>query len=231
MAQPTSAWREYVESDPVYAFKGEVQEFPIMREDGTVDEERLEAYSRRLFALLKKPKQWVDMWHSMIIPVENQAEVLSVVLRVAREERAPQLGDILFELMKGMRVKVPNGGAAIKTAYKGAERTDHALARLFYLSYPKSPHSPWGWSRTGWGWQTWWQLLDSSLSVLEPTAAFDELAEVLELIQQGSEGVPLSSQELWKTQDRLKKARALLCKFGGLTDEADLLACTDATLS
>lgn len=226
-------WQEFQDTDPYYSLLGEVQEHRVYNaETNTVEEERLIAYCERLFIQghAKKPKDWVEVWAAMLIPVEIQAEVLEVILRFAHEQKPENLGEIMFELLKGMRVKVPAAQTAIKKVFAGAESTHGNLSVLLYRVYPKSPHSAWGWSRVGWGWQVWWQFLEQTLEVLQPTVAFDELALLLDRIEAGGD-VPLSKQEVWKTQDRLSKAQKLLCKFGGLEEESDLLACLDATLA
>mmetsp|Transcript_4725 Transcript_4725/g.11028 ORF Transcript_4725/g.11028 Transcript_4725/m.11028 type:complete len:236 (+) Transcript_4725:45-752(+) len=235
MAKTT--WRQFVDSDPLYALMGEVQENKVFREDNSVNEENLERYCEQLFVrgLADKPKIWIEVWAAMLIPVEIQANVLERILRFGLQHKPAGLGDIIFELLKGMRVKVPAASTAIQSSFAGSSQTMGSLSKLLYCTYPKSPHSAWGWARVGWGWQTWWQLAEQILSVLEPMTAFDELAATLDLIEadgfrsikEGSEKV-LAKQDLW-TKDRLGKAKRLLCKFGSV-EEDDLAACLDATL-
>merc|ERR1712032_357232 len=164
----------------------------------------------------------------MLIPVDKQADVLEHILYVALELKAQNLAQIVYELLKGMRVKVPAAQEALKRTFKGNDDPAGIFAQLLYLVYPKGEYAAWGWSRIGWGWQVWWQFAVQILTTLEPSAAFDELAALLDMIE-GKCTTPLSQQKIWQDQDRLSKARKLLCQFGSV-EEADLLACLDATL-
>jgi hypothetical protein len=221
-------WHKFADTDPFYALLGEVQDHKVFTPENAVETSRLEDYCGRVLGWNRKPKDWVQLWASMLIPVEIQADVLEVILRCAIRRKTENLGNIIFELLKGMRVKVPAAQAAIKTAYAGATETHGVLQQVLFLIYPKSPQASWGWARVGWGWQMWWQVVETTLRAPESTVGFDELAALLERIESES-GESLAAQELW-TNDRLAKARKLLCTLGGIDDEGDLLACLDATL-
>merc|ERR1711933_678892 len=113
---------------------------------------------------------------------------------------------------------------------KGNKDKHGTLQDLLYMIYPRGPSSPWGWSRTGWGWQQWWALTENLLSVLDDTAAFDHLAALLDRVERDGDGTALSKQSSVWTEKRLASARALLCKFGHVEAEDDLIACLDASI-
>eukprot|EP00929_Paragymnodinium_shiwhaense_P010903 TRINITY_DN115970_c0_g1_i1.p1 TRINITY_DN115970_c0_g1~~TRINITY_DN115970_c0_g1_i1.p1 ORF type:complete len:233 (-),score=62.72 TRINITY_DN115970_c0_g1_i1:46-744(-) len=227
------SWRQYAETDPLYSLRGEVQEFKVFDpESKEVLTERLTGYCERIFVkgIVRRPKEWVDLWAAMLIPVDMQAQVLEVILSFAIEKKPDRLGDIVFELVRGMRVKLPAACTAFQGAFKDRATTHGCLSHLCYRIYPKSPHSAWGYSRVGWGWLNWWDFVRKAFAALDKTAAFDELSRLLERIEVGAQGVPLSKQELW-SEDRCSKVRKFLCSVGSLDDEADLAMCLDATLS
>eukprot|EP00927_Polykrikos_kofoidii_P066129 TRINITY_DN61785_c0_g1_i1.p1 TRINITY_DN61785_c0_g1~~TRINITY_DN61785_c0_g1_i1.p1 ORF type:complete len:232 (-),score=58.19 TRINITY_DN61785_c0_g1_i1:56-751(-) len=229
---PKTTWRQFVDTDPYYALLGEVQEVKVFDEEtNAVHIEILEEYCERLFmrGWVKHPREWIGIWAAMLIPVEIQAEVLEVVLKYAISNRPEGIGQMLFELLRGMRVKAPAVQKAVAAAYKGKDGTGGQITRMLFLTYPKSPYSKWGWGRVGWGWATWWMLVEASLNGLEPVAAFDELAALLDLLELKGK-MALSKQELWQSQNRLAKARKLLCRYGSIEEE-DLAACIDATLN
>lgn len=229
MASNKRTWREFQESDPLYALKGEVQEFRVYADDNTVNREHISKYCQKLFIDgLAKPKDWIEVWAAMLIPVELQADVLEPFLDFGRVNKPHALNEIIWQLIKGMRVKVPAAEKAIKGAFAGCVDKHYGIAKLLHTMYPKSPHSAWGWSRVGWGWKEWWKFLEGTLGALTPSSAFDSLAKVLEKIE-AEGGVPLAKQELWQSQNRLSSARKLLCQFGSVS-EGDLSACLDATL-
>lgn len=227
----SAPWREFVESDPLYALLGEVQEDRVVGPDGKVREVPLNRYLHTLLVrkAAKKPKDWVEVWASMTIPIDSQAAVLTQIINFGMKHAPAGFGKILGELIKGHRVKTKavedsvHGGAL-----KGAIDRHGVLREMLYIIYPKGPSSEWGWSRVGWGWQEWWKILDHTLTALDATSAFNELATLLDRIE-AEGGIPLAQQQIWN-EKRLGTARTLLCKLGEVEDEADLLACLDATL-
>eukprot|EP00933_Yihiella_yeosuensis_P001095 TRINITY_DN101750_c0_g1_i1.p1 TRINITY_DN101750_c0_g1~~TRINITY_DN101750_c0_g1_i1.p1 ORF type:complete len:269 (+),score=73.44 TRINITY_DN101750_c0_g1_i1:50-808(+) len=227
----TGDWRDFVASDPLYAVKGEATQDRVCDEDGSVKEATLRRYLEILLVqkAIKKPKDWVEVWAAMNIPIESQSKVLLEILRFGLENACEGLGDMLSELIKGHRVKTKAVEEAALEIMKGVEDRSGVLRQMLFNIFPKSPNSEWGWSRVGWSWLQWWQILEKLLGVLEPTSAFDELASLLNEIEAAG-GKPLTQQTLVWQKDRLAKAKALLCKFGSLEDENDLTACLDATL-
>eukprot|EP00930_Biecheleria_cincta_P018182 TRINITY_DN14251_c0_g3_i1.p1 TRINITY_DN14251_c0_g3~~TRINITY_DN14251_c0_g3_i1.p1 ORF type:complete len:266 (-),score=62.91 TRINITY_DN14251_c0_g3_i1:47-811(-) len=226
-----SSWQEFSNTDPLYALFGEVGEDKVMLDDGELKEATLERYLTKLIVdkAAKKPKDWIEVWARMDIPVQWQAKVLTPIVSFGLQYTPPGgLGCILAELLKGHRVKTKAVEEALQATLGNAARTEGVLVDMLFVIFPKSPHSEWGWSRVGWSWQEWWKMVEKSLSCLEPTSAFDELGLLLDKIEAAGCGKPLSQQtQIW-TEPRLAKVRSLLCKFGGLEDEEELLACLDA---
>jgi len=178
----------------------------------------------------KKPKDWVEAWAAMDIPPTHQAVVMEPILRYGLEHTPATFGKILATLIIGHRVKTNAMTDSIRGAFAGQEDTHGVLREMLFLIYPKGPHSEWGWSRVGWSWQEWWKVLERSYEGVAEASAFDELSALLNKIE-AEGGSPLAKQtQIW-TDLRLSKAKALLCKFGGVEDESDLVACLDATLS
>merc|ERR1712129_411800 len=109
----------------------------------------------------KKPKDWVEVWAAMDIPSEVGAQVvvLDPILRFGLEQAPESLGKIAAELIIGHRIKSKTLQEAVQAACKN-EGTDKGFLReTFFLIFPKGPQSEWGWSRVGWSWQEWWNLL------------------------------------------------------------------------
>jgi len=224
-------WRDFEESDPLYALKGEVSKYKVMDASGTVDETLLLKYLNKAFlqGAAQKPKDWVEIWAAMDIPPNNQVPVLEPILRFGLEHAPDSLGKITAELLIGHRIKTK----ALKEAVPGAcsEGTDKGFLReAFFLIFPKGPQSEWGWSRIGWSWQEWWKLVEGCYSDLDPTKAFDELGFLLDKLE-AEGGKPLVEQtQIWN-ETRLRKVKNLFCKFGAVEDENDISVCLDATLS
>ncbi|CAJ1373403.1 unnamed protein product [Effrenium voratum] len=230
-----SSWRDFERSDPLYALMGEVQEAKVVVE-GHVAEETLRRYLDTLVVqgAASKPKDWVEVWAAMNIPVDSQTAVLSVIVAFCLQHPPPGgLGALLAELIKGHRVKTKAVEDAVAQAMRGKEDSEGVLRELLFTIFPKGPNSDWGWSRVGWSWQEWWKICARVLSSLKPLSAFDELGLLLERIElssgEGPEKVTLAKQQMW-AGPRLGKVRELLCQFGGCAD-ADVRACVLATLS
>lgn len=229
-----SSWQEFSNIDPLYALLGEVGEDKVMLADGELREATLERYLTTLIVkkAATKPKDWIEVWARMDIPVAFQAKVLTPIVRFALQyEPLGGLGCILAELLKGHRVKTKAVEEALQATLGSAVKTEGVLVDMLFVIFPKSPHSEWGWSRVGWSWQEWWKMVEKSLCLLEPTSAFDELGLLLDKIEAEGCGKSLSEQtQIW-TEPRLAKVRSLLCKFGDIEDEEELLACLDSRLS
>jgi len=228
----SETWRAFAESDPLYALVGEVSTHKVMDGNGKLDEGLLMKYLDMAIIqkAVKKPKDWVEFWAAMDIPVTNQVEVLEPILRFALEHEPESLGKIAAELLIGHRVKSKSLQEAIQGACK-EEGTDKGFLReTFFLIFPKGPQSEWGWSRVGWSWQEWWKLVDGCYSGLDSARAFDELCWLLDKIE-AEGGKPLVEQAQVWNETRLKKVKTLLCKFGGVENEKDLSACLDAALN
>jgi len=191
-----------------------VLEDRVTDEDGQVREATLERYLEVLIVqkAARKPKDWVEVWAKMQIPIESQAAVLTPILRFAMQHAPQGFGQVLAELIKGHRTKTAAMQEAVRVAYSGSADPHGTLRELLLIVFPKSPTSEWGWARVGWGWQQWWQLAEGLLSSLDSTSAFDELATLLDALEARS-GVALAKQQIWD-EKRLVLARSLLCKFG-----------------
>uniref|UniRef100_A0A7S0FAS5 Uncharacterized protein n=1 Tax=Pyrodinium bahamense TaxID=73915 RepID=A0A7S0FAS5_9DINO len=227
----TDSWKEFADSDPLYALIGQVSQHKVVGPDGSLDNERLQQYFERAIIqkATKKPKDWVELWAAMDVPVTNQALVLEPLVAFGLEHSPETLGNILAELLKGHRVKTKTIEESVLGAYKGRGDSHGILREMLFLIFPKGPQSAWGWSRIGWSWQEWWKILENCYVSINKTSAFDELAALLNRIE--AEGnMPLSKQPTVWNEQRLGKARALLCKLGDVEDENDLVACLDATL-
>ena len=225
-----SSWRDFEKDDPLYALLGQVLEDRVTDDDGQVREATLERYLEVLIVqkAVRKPKDWVEVWAKMQIPIESQAAVLTPILRFAIQHAPQGFGKELGELLKGHRTKTSAMQEAVRAAYGGSADPPGTLRECLFLVFPKSPTSEWGWARVGWGWQQWWQLAEGLLSSLDGASAFDELSRLLDALEAKS-GIALAKQQIWD-EKRLGLARSLLCKLGHIQDEADLLACLDATL-
>jgi len=229
----SETWQAFADTDPLYALVGEVSTHKVMDGNGKLDEGLLMKYLDTLFVqkAARKPKDWVQVWAAMDIPSEvgAQSMVLNPILRFGLEQAPEDLGKIAAELLIGHRIKSKTLQEAVQGACKD-EGTDKGFLReTFFLIFPKGPQSEWGWSRVGWSWQEWWKLVEGCYTGLDNAKAFDELCWLLDKIE-AEGGKPLVEQtQIWN-ETRLKKVKALLCKFGGVEDEQDLSACLDATL-
>lgn len=226
-----SSWQTFSSTDPLYALMGEVQEKRIVSEAGQVQNELL---SRCLKILVveqaaQKPKDWIEFWAKMNVPVDSQSRVLTEIIAFClNEPPVGGLGAVLAELIKGHRVKTRAVEEAVETAMAGGQDARGVLRQMLFSIYPKSPDSDWGWARVGWSWQEWWKIVERTIGGLEKLAAFDELGLLLERLELEG-GKPLSDQSIW-SEPRLAKVRDSLCKFAEVTD-TDLQACLAASLT
>jgi len=224
-------WKEFENVDPLYALIGQVSNYKVLSPDGVLSTERLDSYLDKIFMqkAAKKPKDWVEIWAAMDIPVNNQVIVWEPIMAYGLEHVPETMGKILAELLKGHRLKTKTIEEGAKGAFNGKPDRCGILREFLYIIFPKGPQSEWGWSRVGWSWQQWWQMTENLFSSIEKTSAFDGLAALLDQIEADGK-TPLAKQPLVWNEKRLGMARALLCKFGDLEDENDLVACLDATL-
>merc|ERR1712079_579855 len=149
------------------------------------------------------------------IPIEGQTLVLTPIMAYALDKDPENLGQILSELIKGHRVKTVAVQESV-LATMGGSRDKHGILReMAFNIFPKGPHSEWGWSRIGWSWQQWWMIVTNTIGTLEGTSAFDEIVLLLERIE-AKGGTKLVKQPLVWNENRLTKAREILCKYGGL---------------
>lgn len=214
------SWRDFSDTDPFYALLGELGTNKVVRENGSIDEEVLHGYIQRLVTpgVLKKPKDWVEVWSTMGIPIEGQSQVCQAILQLGLEsELATSIPEVMAELIKGHRVKVKAVEEAVQTLFECGDDSQGVLANMLLIVFPKSPTSEWGWSRVGWNWQQWWGFADRVLSTLDGVGAFDALSSLLAAIEAKS-GSPLVGQQIWD-ETRLTKVRAALCRFGGLAED------------
>mmetsp|Transcript_36315 Transcript_36315/g.82066 ORF Transcript_36315/g.82066 Transcript_36315/m.82066 type:complete len:301 (+) Transcript_36315:82-984(+) len=225
------SWREFENSDPLYAAIGQMSQNKVMDSSNTLRTDLLEKYLDILMRqkAAKKPKDWVEIWAAMDIPVTHQAVVLEPILAYGLEHCPEVMGKILAELLKGHRVKTKALEDAVQGAFKGGFDKYATLREMLFLIFPKGPQSEWGWSRVGWSWQEWWKIVEHVYESVEKSNAFDELAALLNSIE-ATGGKALAQQSMIWNEQRLTKARTLLCKFGSVEDEKDLMACMDATL-
>uniref|UniRef100_A0A7S1FDF7 RXLR phytopathogen effector protein WY-domain domain-containing protein n=1 Tax=Noctiluca scintillans TaxID=2966 RepID=A0A7S1FDF7_NOCSC len=225
------SWRDFANADPLYALMGEAGTMQVVKEDGTVNEGKLEDFCERLMLkrAAKKTKDWVEVWASMHIPVEHQDKALKVILRFSLNSgKDVKLGDILSDLLKGHRIKTNAIQEAVQAEYKAKPDSFQYLSQFLFTIFPKSPSSPWGWSRVGWNWQQWWALTEKCLGVLTHEGAFDALVDLLDRIQNES-GSSLATHVIWN-EERRKKVSDALCAFGQV-DPAELALVMDAHLS
>jgi len=225
------AWRDFQDSDPLYALMGEANENKVIGPEGILKADLLQKYLKKAMIdkAAKKTKDWVEIWAAMGIPVEHQSVVLEPIVRFGLEHAPKGLGKILAELLKGHRVKTNAVCDAVQGAFKGLSDDYGVLREMLFIVFPKGPTSEWGWSRVGWSWQEWWKLANGTLTALNATSAFEELALLLDRIE-AEGGQPLIKQPMIWNEKRLTSARELLCKLGSLEDEGDLVACLDASL-
>merc|ERR1712224_488782 len=133
----------------------------------------------------------------MGIPVDNQSAVLAPIMSYARQHKPKGLGMIISELLRGHRVKTKTIEESVAIAFKEAEDEHLNLADCLFTLFPKGPTSPWGWSRTGWGWQGWWKLTEGTLSPLDSLSAFDSLIELLARIAKEGGTELIDQPQLW----------------------------------
>lgn len=227
----TDSWKDFENTDPLYALIGKVSQNKIMDADGNLNPERLDQYLELLIVqkVAKKPKDWVEVWAAMDIPVTNQVVALEPILAYGLQHAPETMGKILTELLKGHRIKTKTIQDSVVGAFNGQPDMHGILGELFFSIFPKGPQSEWGWSRVGWSWQEWWKITESCFNNIDKASAFDGLAALLDRIE--AEGkTPLAKQTMLWNEKRLTQARALLCKFGDVEDENDLVACIDCTL-
>ena len=203
-----SSWQTFSTTDPLYALMGEVQEKKVVLEDGQVCREGLNRYLQILVLeqAAQKPKDWIEVWAAMNIPVESQSRVLSEIISFCLQNAAPVggLGSVLAELIKGHRVKTKAVEEAVEAAMAGRQDAEGVLRQMLFSIYPKGPDSDWGWSRVGWSWQEWWKICERTMGCLDNLAAFDELGLLLERLESEG-GKPLALQSIW-SETRLAKA-------------------------
>lgn len=230
-AAGSDSWRDFADVDPLYALLGELAEKKdVFKQDGSLDQEVMEAYIRRLTqpGVVQKTKSWVEVWAAMNIPVESQVPVVLAILQIGLEsEVATTIPDALADLIKNHRVKVKAVEEAVTTLFECGEDEQGCLSRLLFLIFPKSPTSEWGWSRVGWNWQQWWATADRILLALDTKSAYEVLCTLLRSIESDS-GTYLPHQQIWD-EKRLAVVRAALCKYGGLWED-ELTAAFDVCL-
>jgi len=227
----SKSWRDFSDTDPLYAIKGELGEKKVFSPSGVLDEECLQQYLRRLMqpGVMSKNKDWIEVWAIMNIPIESQAEVVQAILEIGLEsEVADTIPDALAELIKGHRVKIKAVEEAIQTLFECGSDQQGCLSRFLLLIFPKSPTSEWGWSRVGWNWQQWWTTADRVLATLDNNSAFVLLCNLLRGIETES-GAYLPHQQIWD-EKRLGTVRTALCKYGGLQED-ELSAAVDVCLA
>jgi len=224
-AGPGENWKKFADVDPLYALLGEMGTHKVFNtEKDAIDEDRLRNYTERLFApgVCKKMKDWVEVWASMDIPIPNQHQVLEVFLQVGLESEASEtMPEVLTALVLGHRTKIKAVEEALSTMFEAGEDHGGCLSRFFFLIFPKSPTSEWGWSRVGWSWQQWWNMFERVLNALDKSSAFECLRSLLEKIEQES-GTYLPHQQIWD-EKRIGLIKVALCRFGGYAE--DELSC------
>jgi len=192
-----NTWTDFSTSDPLYALLGQVAEEKVV-DDGHLQEAILQQYLETLIVqkAAKKPKDWIEVWAAMGIPIDCQTKVLTEIIAFGLQT-SPEggLGQVLAELIKGHRVKSKAVEEAVQATLTGGEDRAGVLREMLFIVFPKGPNSDWGWSRVGWGWQEWWKITEKTIGCLEPTSAFDELGLLLEKIEAAG-GKPLIEPSL-----------------------------------
>lgn len=221
-------WESYKDVDEVYAIMGELSKRKVVLPDETIDVDVLNDYLGRIMKAAvweeRKFSEWCEFWAAMNIPVDRQAEVLRPLLQAGLESDMPEkMCDTLTELVKGHRCKIKAVEESVAILFECGTDQDACLSKFFFSIFPKSPTSPWGWSRVGWSWQQWWGTVDKILQALDSHGAFELLGQVLTAIETES-GEALSKQPIWDAL-RLGKVRDALCNYGGLDDGSELEAC------
>lgn len=211
---------------------GELGEKKVVTDAGELDEERLTEYIERLVVPgIVKPKDWIEVWAAMNIPVTLPAHsrVCQMIVEIGvQSEVGDTIGEVLAELVKGHRAKVKAVEHALTTIFEyGCDEKD-CLARYLLLIFPKSPTSEWGWSRIGWSWKEWWSIADKIFAGMEESGAFETLRTLLSAIETDS-GTYLPHQQIWD-EKRLALVRAALCRYGSLRED-ELAAAVEISLS
>jgi len=229
-APRTDTWRDFEGSDPLYALLGEVGQDKVYVNG--LRAEVLDRYLHKLFIdkAARKPKDWVEVWAAMDIPVDNQPAVLTPILAFGLKHSPETLGRVIFELLKGHRVKTNAIVDSVQATMSGYVDKYGVLREFLFNIFPKGPASEWGWSRIGWSWTEWWKIVEGTLCVLDPLSAFDELAALLDRVEATGKTPLVDQSMIWKAE-RLAKARKKLCLLGSVEDEVDLIACVDAALA
>jgi len=227
-----SSWQRFSDTDPLYALIGELGEKKVVTSGGDLDEERLQEYIERLVQPgVAKPKDWIEVWAAMNIPVEINvhATVVQHIIEIGvSSEVGDTINEVLAELVKGHRVKIKAVEQAIATIFEcGCDEKD-CISKFLLLIFPKSPTSEWGWSRVGWSWKEWWGIAEKILASMESSGAFEVLRSLLSAIETES-GTYLPHQQIWD-EKRLSLVRAALCRYGGLQED-ELAAAVDISLS
>jgi len=210
--------------DALLQLVGTLTEDPVCQ-DGVIREARLSEVLKRCWeGVAKKPKDWQAVWQAMVIPGDKQAEALQKFLNMTfvqteDKDRAPL---IIAELVKGHKVKLRSVeevliafGHNLDGIIAMNEEAWHVYSLFFMHTYPKPQSSGWGWSRVGWSWQSWWQLVERTVTSLEPSRAVDVLGLMMKFIQD-REGNPIT--EIWAEGDKMKKVLAKLSELGSCTE-------------
>ncbi|CAK0827818.1 unnamed protein product [Prorocentrum cordatum] len=169
-ADEAFAWED---ADPLYALFGDVGTEKVFGPAGELREELLEKYLEKAVVqgVVKKPKDWIELWARMDIPPDRQSEVLAPLMAFILRVRPKGLGRgrrILAELVMGHRTKTKAVQESAQQAYKGQRDESGSLREMMFLLFPKSPCFPNGWKRTGWDWKQWWQMTEKTLGHLDP---------------------------------------------------------------
>jgi len=208
--------------DALYNLVGELSEDPVIQ-DGIIKEARiLDVFKKLWDGVARKPKDWVPAWQNMFIPVDRQVEALQkffnfAIMKTEDPDKAPA---IMAELVKCHKVKMRsaeevlvNVGHNLDGILALNEEAWQVYSKFFVHVFPKPAAAGWGWSRVGWGWQSWWPYAERCLQSLEASRAFDVIAMTLRLLQD-QEGEALTQVQGWMEGDRLSKVLAKLCEFG-----------------
>lgn len=227
-----ASWADFQDVDPLYALIGELGDNKVVDSEGKIEEDKLQEYLERLTQPgVAKPKDWIEVWAAMNIPVEiaiHSFVVQKIIEIGVQSEVGDTIGEVLAELVKGHRAKVKAVEDAMTTCFEcGCDEKD-CLSRFLLLIFPKSPTSEWGWSRVGWSWKEWWGIADKIFACLERGGAFEVLRSLLSAIETES-GTYLPHQQIWD-EKRLGLVRDALCRYGNLRED-ELAAAVDISLS
>lgn len=228
MTSPASPREDLEGTDPLFQTVAEIVDNPVVK-DGVIRDDRLQDILRKLWmGSAKRPKDWVAVWQAMTIPVDKQAEAISVLLNMAFADITEDIAKaptIVADLIKAHKVKMKSVEEAL-VAFGG--NVDGLLAMnsealqiyaVFLLHVcPKPQNAGWGWSRVGWSWQSWWQYCERCVGSLEPERGLEVLAVMLRLIQE-REGSPLGEVQAWSDGNKLTKALERMTEIGACTQE------------